>query len=167
MLNFETDCLSTSERRALTLVRDRGAAVAQGAKPCGGKNTCGNSCIRRAATALMALLALNGRRMVTLFNTSSPKITPDEMSLLCLIAAAQQKEDHLVSALALWLAPDSHAEPLKEAAFVLGEILAKDGNVLPLRFMAPPSRRLDSIGLFALRRPAIQANIALPRSPHS
>ena len=84
------------------------------------------------------------------------------MSLLCLIAANQQEEDHWAKSLALWLAPAPQAGQLRQAASLLAEILAKEGQVLPLRFMAPPSRREKTPGFYALHRPDQRKNIALP-----
>jgi len=167
MLNFDTSILSASEHRTLGLLRERGAAVAKGVRPCAGKGGCGKTCARRAATILMTLLAMDGRRTVTLHGAASSKVSPDEMSLLCLIAASQLAEEPLSKALALWLAPASHAGQLRQTASLLGDILADEGNVLPLRFMAPPSRRRDSLGLVALERPASRPNIALPLSKTS
>ncbi len=161
MITFETSTLTASEKFALILIRDRGAAVAQGAKPCPGMGGCKKTCARRAATVMMSILAMDGRRMVTLHNAKSSKVSSDEMSLMCLIAATQVNEVHLAKALTLWLVPPSHNLQMIEAARLLGEILANNQRVLPLRFMAPPARR-DQSGLYALTKPDTKQIIALP-----
>ena len=162
MINFQSNCLSTSEHRALKLIRECGVAIAKGGQPCAGKGGCGLTCARRAMMILMSLLATKGRRTITLHGPKHQMISPDEMSLLCLIAADQQEEDHLAKSLTLWLVPAHQSAQFRETSSLLGEILAKDGHVLPLRFMAPPSRRQTTSGFYALQRPLEQENVALP-----
>ncbi|MCW9033081.1 MAG: hypothetical protein OQJ97_02595 [Rhodospirillales bacterium] len=165
MMTFETATLSSSEQFALALIRERGAAVVlQGARPCAGKGGCGKTCAKRAATVMMSVLAMDGRRRITLHSGANPKVSPDEMSLLCLIAATQLDQKHLAKALTLWLVPPSHGDQMLESARLVGDIFAAGKKVLPLRFMAPPMRRGDTSGLYALTKPQPHQTIALPRS---
>jgi hypothetical protein len=89
----------------------------------------------RAATALGRLaevLGRHGRRALRLAHPAEAVPTPDERSILLLLAASQARDWPLRDALLLWLVTPAGRDMAAAAALALGGALAHGGHALPL-----------------------------------
>lgn len=115
---------------------------------CGAARGKAASCVFRV---LLQGLALGARRPLRLGFLGAPGISPDERSLLQMIAAAQHGELFLVEASARWLVRPSAAGSVARAAVHFAELLAADGarvtSDLPAdAVQRPPSARIAAAG---------------------
>lgn len=95
----------------------------------------------RAAGALGRLaevLARHGRRPPRLGHPADPAPTPDERSILLLLAASQARHWALRDALLLWLVTPAGRDMAAAAALALAGALAHGGHTLPLPPQAHP-----------------------------
>jgi hypothetical protein len=80
---------------------------------------------------LAAVLARHGRRRPRFAHPAEALPTPDERSILLLLAASQARDWALRDALLLWLVAPAGRDGAAAAALTLGAALDRGGHVLP------------------------------------
>jgi hypothetical protein len=81
---------------------------------------------------LAAILGRHGRRAPRLGHPAHLMPTPDERSILLLLAASQARDWALRDALLLWLVAPAGRDAAAAAALTLGSALGQGGHALPL-----------------------------------
>jgi hypothetical protein len=85
-----------------------------------------------ALARLAEVLARHGRRRLRFAPSAEAAPTPDERSILLLLAASQARDWVLRDALLLWLVAPAGRDTIAAAALTLATALGQGGHALPL-----------------------------------
>jgi hypothetical protein len=113
------------------IVGGRGYCPAM-ARSLGRVGRCDGADLVRVISIFLAAIDNGCRRAVTIGAPGDAELTPSEMQLLALIAAAQREDDALMGAHMAFLVEAPHEKPVKVAARLVGGLLLKSDLRLSL-----------------------------------
>ncbi len=131
--------VTASGRRDCPIVK---AAFADACQPVGAEAL-------NAFVVFVCELARQGRRRILLAPAGCFSVTPDEMSIIAVFAAAQERAHDRLDAHMTWLVGASPQPPLAAAAGLVAEALGYNDHVLRPPFAAAPSEPLRRSAQFS------------------